>query len=965
MIFPRLLSSQILASLVVACCFGDGFAAQWVRPPSDAVRAQTPGLIHETFESDSMNTSVGYCVVLPPGYQKGSRRYPVVYWLHGGGGNESSSLFTAKAWHDLYRRQAVQEVILVYPNGFRSGYMDHHDGKVKVESMIIRELIPRIDRRFRTISSPAGRAVHGFSMGASGALKFAIKYPNLFCCAVAYGGGAIDLEKSRSRFILDILERNLKSDPELIRQNNTYHFLKQNHDTVRQRDIRFLMICGDRDSWKASAVAFDTALRDKGIPSHLTLVPNVGHNLRGLMQHQGAAAAVFQDKVFRAHLPQADGRRPQSALNVQETYHSRAEGRKQSFQVVLPPGYSPDKKYPLVVQVLGSNALLPTVDRPFIRIRPTGRGVWGYRSMSRYDVLQAIDRTKQVYSVDEDRVYMIGTSAGATGMMHTAAQRPDLFAGLVPLVAFGNDLPLENFRNLPVRCEHGVNDWTSAIGNVRVQFQRLKGLAYDAKLNEHARAGHGIRKPPLATLDWLFSLKRNRSPKRVTYSCEHPRDGRAYWLRIESFIDPHQVARIDAIQQADGLNITTDNIKQFSLDWSTTPLRAEQRLVVDGQPVAHTRGPAQTRLRLIKPPNWVQAASQANKPAPRAEYGAGAAANLFQGEPLLIVYGTGAGEQGNRFLKEAAELLARTGGPDFKPAQVRFPVRADTQLGDIDLRDFNLLLVGTSQNNSYIRQIAERLPFVVEADRLHAGNRTPLPLRGAVLGFHYYNPEQPRRLIYVVSPYLNGQEQRQFRDNPRRFLAGAPGFKMIDQPDLMVRGVDLRIRREMQLGADWRFVQIPGDEVRTPQRFANRTALAMSHVKVMRHKAGVDIALWWGPNDKGLFGGYDFNWLPALDPMHYTLADFRVRRRETETMTASVSGSELIEIHNRWIKTSELVTWPKVSVEDIDAERRYRIVIPMDLVAKLGIRRKTLSNVAPGPSVMPADVAAQVFDLPN
>lgn len=52
--------------------------AQWVKPPSKDLLAQTPGLIHETFESDAMKTAVGYSVVLPPSYANGDRRYPVV-----------------------------------------------------------------------------------------------------------------------------------------------------------------------------------------------------------------------------------------------------------------------------------------------------------------------------------------------------------------------------------------------------------------------------------------------------------------------------------------------------------------------------------------------------------------------------------------------------------------------------------------------------------------------------------------------------------------------------------------------------------------------------------------------------------------------------------------------------------------------------------------------------------------------
>ena len=180
--------------------------------------------------------------------------------------------------------------------------MDHHDGKIMVESMIIRELIPRIDHRFRTIASRAGRGVHGFSMGASGALKFAIKYPEFFCAAVAYGGGSVDLEKSTSQFILDILEKNLNSDRHLIRQNNTYYFLERNQAQVRQHGIRFLLICGDRDSWQDSAETFQAALQQKEIPCQLTLVPGAGHDLRALQRAAGVSAAAFQDRVFRKTL---------------------------------------------------------------------------------------------------------------------------------------------------------------------------------------------------------------------------------------------------------------------------------------------------------------------------------------------------------------------------------------------------------------------------------------------------------------------------------------------------------------------------------------------------------------------------------------------------------------------------------------------------------------------------------------
>ena len=291
--------SLVICVILLALHAATECPAQWIHKPSTELYEKTPGLVHETFLSSAMNTTVGYSVVLPPSYESSSERYPVVYWLHGGGGNECSALFTAKAWHDLYQSATVAEVILVYPNGYRSGYMDHYDGKTMVESMIVEDLIPRIDARYRTVASRAGRAVHGSSMGASGALKFATKYPDLFCTAIAYGSGAIDLENSKNPFILEILERNLNSDPDLIRQNNTYRILEQNHDKIRSHGITFLLICGGDDPWYNTAVSFVEALQARQIAARLTTVPKAKHDLPRVYKAQGRAAAIFQDHAFR------------------------------------------------------------------------------------------------------------------------------------------------------------------------------------------------------------------------------------------------------------------------------------------------------------------------------------------------------------------------------------------------------------------------------------------------------------------------------------------------------------------------------------------------------------------------------------------------------------------------------------------------------------------------------------------
>src|SRR5271165_6783854 len=64
-------------------------ATRWVNEPKTPLPR---GVIHKTFFSKALNQNVGYLVYLPPDYAASDRRYPVIYNLHGAGGNELHSL---------------------------------------------------------------------------------------------------------------------------------------------------------------------------------------------------------------------------------------------------------------------------------------------------------------------------------------------------------------------------------------------------------------------------------------------------------------------------------------------------------------------------------------------------------------------------------------------------------------------------------------------------------------------------------------------------------------------------------------------------------------------------------------------------------------------------------------------------------------------------------------------------------
>lgn len=148
-----------------------------------------PGLSHQTFSSASMGIEVGYSIWLPPGYETSGSRYPVIYFLHGTGGTESAD--SPAFSHMLATRLAAGKIapaICVFPNGGVSGYRDHSESKVMVETMIIKELIPLIDQKYRTRPDRLSRVIGGFSMGGGGSVRLALTHPDLFSAAASWAG---------------------------------------------------------------------------------------------------------------------------------------------------------------------------------------------------------------------------------------------------------------------------------------------------------------------------------------------------------------------------------------------------------------------------------------------------------------------------------------------------------------------------------------------------------------------------------------------------------------------------------------------------------------------------------------------------------------------------------------------------------------------------------------------------------
>jgi len=159
----------------------------------------------------------------------------------------------------------------------------------------------------------------------------------------------------------------------------------------------------------------------------------------------------------------------------------------------------------------------------------------------------------------------------------------------------------------------------------------------------------------------------------------------------------------------------------------------------------------------------------------------------------------------------------------------------------------------------------------------------------------------------------------------------------------------------MQFTRGWEWCELDGVDRPIPEEMAGARQMTLARLRVMRRVTGADFAFGWGPDPEE----------KAYDPRWFTLADMAVERTPAQTLIGSVTGQELIEIHERWVVKDELTVVPAYEPDDIVPERIYRIVLPPDLCWQLAQRERSLRDVEAGPEWPIEALWMEVFGQPS
>ncbi len=258
--------------------------------------------------SKILGRSVPYCILLPPSYDADkSRRYPILYFLHGLHEN-AEILLNSGGWdliQDLWNQHRIGEYLIVTPSADNSFYINSLNGRDDYQSFFIREFVPYIEHRYRARAERTQRGIGGVSMGGYGALRLAFLYPQLFVAVTAHSPALIDepgaqLAPGVAAEVTQFVGTAFGSpfDAAYWRRESPFTIVKTR---PRPAGLKIYFDCGMRDSFgfNRGAEKFHQLLDSHGVPNEFHLYPG-SHDWAYFAQHM-PASLEFQSRAFGLH----------------------------------------------------------------------------------------------------------------------------------------------------------------------------------------------------------------------------------------------------------------------------------------------------------------------------------------------------------------------------------------------------------------------------------------------------------------------------------------------------------------------------------------------------------------------------------------------------------------------------------------------------------------------------------------
>jgi len=633
---------------------------------------------------------------------------------------------------------------------------------------------------------------------------------------------------------------------------------------------------------------------------------------------------------------------------VQEwAYESPADGSGQPFKLMIPTDYDPANPpgISLYMHGLTGDHLRHSTgmkDRPGdFDIAVLGRSRGGsYLGLSGADVLHVLEYVQTHWKIDERRIQLTGGSMGGGGIFKLGSRYPHLFASGLITCGFTTQEPINNLLTLPLYATHSADDPVVPIITARGPLQTLRARGARNIFDETNGLGH-------AAWDYAEGNKRANAwgskevrPKssdvlRIDYTALDSVARRGWWAEVAEWgPEPRPARFILTATRTNSLTAELRNVGRLTLRLDESPFDRDQalRVTINGKPEIEIPAPLPARVD-------IDTAGVASAPrSARRLHTPGGAFQLYNGEPLLIVYGTQSGAN----LKAAADAAALSWNPTWmgdnepfgKDPEDGIPyfhnlygtlrTKPDTEVTADDLARHHLVLIGTAEENSVVRRLSAALPLRVTDTEIVCNDGVTFPRRGNAWGLVHLNPESPDRLIFWVGS-----------DSAAAYAAGSviPAIHGagLHAADLIVADpVKRSVVATRSFAPDWSWTSVtPSPTI--AQTLNSATALAHAIAESARLAAGCDFAIATTIDHLGQV---------PFDPATATARDVANLHYNDLIDVLELDGSQLQALETKFKTPGPMQPYlafqPALPADAIKPTQRYRVAVTASTTFPIG-----------------------------
>ena len=731
-----------------------------------------------------------------------------------------------------------------------------------------------------------------------------------------------------------------------------------------------------RGGWRAREAALSRA----DLASYRGWIKYLRYDAVTAVARHGAAGKEAAEKIRRlddwVQRIMADPNLLATLTGVQEwAYESRADDSGQPFKMAIPTDYDPSRPAPLSVYMHGysGNHLEHSTEMAShpgsfdLSVLGRGRG-GGYRALSEADVLDVIDYVQAHWAIDPDRIHLNGGSMGGGGTYRLGSRYPHRFASGRPTCGFASHLPLANLITLPIYATHSADDWTVSVLHDRGPLARLRELGGQVIFDETNGYGHAVwdyKEGNERGDAWELLQVRpaSRTVRRIDYTALDGGAMRGWWGEIAEWGPAPRPARFVLTAGSHNLLFAgLTNITRLRLHLAESPFdpALPLQVAVNGAVPVTLPAPLPDTVVLARgEKSW--SFESKTEPAPFRLHTPGSALLLYEGEPLLIVYGTLGSDAERKAMHAAAEAASKSANPawlddsgdkgaDGVPHSQNLygwlNTRADTAVTDADIARCHLVLIGTATQNTVVGRLADRLPVHQASGAITCDDGVRFSGTHLAMGLVHFNPLAPERLVLWVAS-----------DDPRTYAANSAIPALMGGLTRTISGgtcgADLLVMdatastvvAARSFDSRWRWSPDRQNSPLLPAALKTHRDFSMAVASAVRRAAGADFAM---------IGSYGVPADAPIRPGVTRVADITSLFYFSPVGVAEMSGSELKEVIRCLAAAGDpplqLCTTHQVDAADLRPGQSYRVAFPTDLlwrfsaVAKMAPRNYRLTD---------------------